>query len=105
LDQNFRQEQAAMNLEQREEEAELAGDKLHFDQVSHSDEMEFRRWQVQAEHDALERRASAVEAAEDRRAKSASRFTVMQATISALIALNKTPEEIQAYLNMLKKLD
>jgi DNA-binding CsgD family transcriptional regulator len=29
----------------------------------------------------------------------------MQATISALIAQNKTPDEIQAYLNMLKQLD
>ena len=97
MDQSFRQEQAAMNLEQRKEEAELARDKLHFDQASHIDEMEFRRWQVQVEQDALERRASAVEAAKDRRAKSASRFTVMQATISALIAQIKTPKEIQAY--------
>ena len=105
LDQGFRREQAAMNLEQRKEEAELARDKLHFDQTSHSNEMEYRRWQVQAEHDALERRAQTVEAAEDRLSKSASRSTVMQATISALIAQNKTPDEILAYLNMLKQLD
>lgn len=89
----------------RKEEAKLARDKLHFDQTSHNNEMEFRRWQVQSEHNALERRAQTVEAAEDRRSKSASRSSVMQATISALIAQNKTPDEIQAYLNMLKQLD
>ena len=94
-----------MNLQQKKEEAELVRNKLHFDQTSYGNEMEFRRWQIQAEHDALERGAQTVEAAEDRRSKSASRSTVMQATISALFAHNKTPDEILAYLNMLKQLD
>ena len=63
--------------------------------------MEFRSWRVQANLRAAERRAKAAEEAEDRRTKR----SMMNAVVTALIAQNKTPDEIRLYLIMLKEMD
>lgn len=100
LVQQNRGEKAALDIKYAKKHHANTG-LLQLNLDNRADIMEFRRWRIEAYLEAEERRAKAAEEAEDRRTKRLMRNSV----VTALIAQNKTPDEIRLYLTMLKEMD